>query len=210
MGTDNFNVILNSNTNSNLVFEDYASSFPKIYNRGLKIGLIGTVLLCTQPNIYANELKYQIVDSGNKASIDCAREYSDYMDSYITSVSELNKLNYTKKDIIRNILSFKALNNNWDGYHALPLEIDSASNAIFIINEIGEKLAGKIDDFYPNTHGTISFEWINALEEKLHLEIGNESFSFFVKYNSLEPLFFNDQELNSENVSSLADFIKSI
>jgi hypothetical protein len=201
--------ILQTQSNSDIALEDY-NAISKVPNKTFKIGIIGTVLLCSNPNIYANEVKYKLKDKVTIESVQCAKEYSSYFDSYVDSVNGINKINFSKREVITNILSFKSLKNNWDGYNAIPLEIESASNAIFLINELEEKNICKVDDFYPNTHGTITFEWVNESGEKLFVEVGNDKFSYFVKYNNLKPQFFNDLELNNENIKKLSTFIKSI
>lgn len=211
METKDFNIILDSKTDSNLMIMDYDNEYPKsILSKQLKIGVLGTVLLCSSPHIYATEIKYSINDNIHTESFDCVKDFSSQFDKYVDDVSSIDKINFTKKEVLRGILSFKSLNNSWDGYGALPLEIDGASNAISVLNSIDEKLIGKIEDYYPNSHGTISFEWLNGLKEKLFLEIGNEYFSFFVKYNGVEPLFFNELEFNNENIQMLSKYIKSI
>ncbi len=208
MATEKYNILQNQN-NNNVMLEDY-DAILTVSNKAFKLGIVGTVLLCTNPNIYANEVRYKLKEKVTIESVQCAKENSNYFDFYVDSVNKINKINFSKREIIKNILSFKSLNNNWDGYNAIPLEIESAGNAIFLVNELGEKNIEKIDDFYPNTHGTLTFEWINELNEKLFVEVGNDKFSFFVKYNNSAPQFFNDMELNNENIKKLSTFIKSI
>ena len=209
METEKYNILGNRH-NNDVMLEDYNSIANVSNNRIFKFGIVGTVLLCTNPNIYANEVKYNLKEKITIESVHCANDYTNYFDFYIDTVNKIDKINFTKKEIIKNILSFKSLNNNWDGYNAIPLEVESASNAIFLVNELGEQNIGKLDDIYPNTHGTLTFEWINELNEKLFLEVGNDRFSFFVKYNNTTPQFFNDLELNNENIKKLSTFIKSI
>lgn len=208
MVTEKYNILQNQN-NNDVMLEDY-DAISMVSNKAFKIGIVSTVLLCAHPNIYANEVRYKLKENVTNESFQYAKLNSHYFDSYIDSVNKISKINFSKREIIKNILSFKSLNNNWDGYNAIPLEVESASNAIFLVNELGENNMEKIDDFYPNTHGTLTFEWINELNEKLFVEVGNDKFSFFVKYNNSAPQFFNDMELNNENIKKLSTFIKSI
>ncbi len=91
------------------------------------------------------------------------------------------------------------------------MEIENASNAIFLINElISESLVKQMHDFYPNSHGTTTFEWTNNSKEILSVEIGNEIFSFFIKYNNQEAKFFNELKFTNEIIKNLAAYIKSI
>lgn len=111
----------------------------------------------------------------------------------------------TRKALIKDILSFKVLNNNWDGYGAYPLEVESAANAITVINSLAEYSLIKVDEIFPNPHGTISIilKSINTIS----IEIGNDSMSYYVLENGKEPLFFDDIDVNLSEIESLETFI---
>ncbi len=210
METKNYKII-DSNSDLDVVLDDYnelASTFTLKY---LKVGVIGTALLCSSPSIYANESnKYSIKQEIQENSLGIANECDILINSFIETVNSYQNVTFTKKDVIQNILSFKSLINNWDGYKALPLEIESASNTIYLINLLDNKIIGSIDDFYPNPHGTISFEWVNEFGEKVYLEVGNKSFSYFVKFNSAEPIFFDNLDVTDENIQMLAKYISAV
>lgn len=142
-------------------------------------------------------------------------DYNDNIDypcnSYMSELSEFVFLNKTSKmDIVKKIVSFESLKQNWDGYEAIPLEVNSAANSINIINLLDEKIVERIDDIYPNTHGTISFDWTNSSNERLSIEVGNNTFSYYLKLNSQPPLFFNDIEINSTEISKLSQYINTL
>ena len=106
MVTEKYNILQNQ-YNSDIALEDY-NSISRAPNKTFKIGIIGTVLLCSNPNIYANEVKYKLKDKVTIESVQCAKEYSSYFDSYVDSVNGINKMNFSKREVITNILSFKS------------------------------------------------------------------------------------------------------
>ncbi|ALU75172.1 hypothetical protein AUW17_07810 [Tenacibaculum dicentrarchi] len=201
--------IIETETDLDIVIQDYNDATSPFF-KNLKIGVLGTVLLCSYPGIYAKESVYNINKDIQVTSLDEVYDCGFQIDSLVETVNEFNKVRTTKKEVTQNILSFKSLINNWDGYKALPLEVESAGNTIYLINFLEDNIIENIDDFYPNPHGTISFEWINNFNEKVYLEVGNKSFSYFVKFNSSEPLFFDNLEISNENIEVLAKHIRAV
>ncbi|MGM8360999.1 hypothetical protein ACSV4D_03680 [Flavobacterium sp. ARAG 55.4] len=167
---------------------------------------IGTSVLA-QSNDFNN---YKVFDNATKESIECSQKIGNEISNYVDRINFLNKNFNSKYSIIENILSFKSLNNNWDGFNSIPLEIKSASNAIKLLDLIGDDSASSVKDFYPNPNGTITFEWYNEQDETVFLEIGNSTFSYYVEYNSIETKYFNKQIINEENSKLLSTFIKAI
>lgn len=140
-------------------------------------------------------------------------EYADVVDSdineYIKQINIVTHIDrFPKNEIIKEILSYKALNNNWDGYGAIPAEIESATNAILLIDLIGESIFSLVNEFYPNPNGTISFEWVNNSNEIFSLEVGNESMSYFIKLASQEPIFYNNKPVNAEEANKISECIR--
>lgn len=194
--------------------EDYES----VINNSLKLMALGTLLSVVpikRENITIfganSDIHFdEIICDNYSNEQDNSKTISLNIDEFINKVNSISSVKFTKDEIRKNILSFKSLKESWDGYGALPLEIGSASNALKILEQLDLLSIGKIDDFYPNSHGTISFEWINNLHEKLFLEIGNDYFSFFVKYSNNEPLFFDELKISNENIKLLSEKIRSI
>ena len=125
--------------------------------------------------------------------------------------TKLNKLKCVDKfQLFEDILSFKTLENNWDGFSAKPAGIKCASNSIKIIDKLDRSLLEKISSYYPNPNGTITFEWENYSDEIVSLEIGKETFTYFVSFNSFETKYFNNQQLTFENISLLSKYISAI
>ena len=109
----------------------------------------------------------------------------------------------------KKILSFRMLRENWDGYGAYPLEIESASNAINFVASFSETELKSLKEIYPNPHGTISFEWVNSMGEELHLEIGNKVMSYYTALASDDiPKFFNEKETNFNEFSKIKKFLQ--
>ena len=142
-------------------------------------------------------------------------QYNDLIEGpYNNYLLEISKLidckTYTKNDIIKSIISFRSLENNWDGYGAYPLEVLSAQNAIEILQRLSEKTASNINDFFSNPNGTITLVWENQARESVSIEIGNNTFSYYKKLNSMEPVFKNSLKVEGNNISNLQLDINSL
>lgn len=140
------------------------------------------------------------------------------LEDYQNNILSLENYNFCfyknkedKKELIEKILSFKSLQESWDGFGAMPLEIKSATNAINFLN-ILSKSHDFINptDIFPNPHGTVSFVWENSYDERLSLEIGNSSLSYYSLYNGSNPEFFNNVELIDTNIEIIARKINSL
>lgn len=114
-------------------------------------------------------------------------EHNQYVD-FLTSHTNLGI--QKRQMITEQILSFKSLSNNWDGYGAIPTEIRSASNAITLIQNLSPSIVSKITSVYPTTNGTVALVWENKDDERVSFEIGDDNYSFYTKLNNLKPLFF--------------------
>ena len=96
---------------------------------------------------------------------------------------------------IRELKEIFDLPKNWDGYDALPVFKDIYHTVKKLIVILNGDLIERIHDVYPNSHGTVTIEWINRKKEKLSLEIGKSSYSFFVEFTDLKPQFYNGQNI---------------
>lgn len=135
----------------------------------------------------------------------------DYPHQYfLTEFAKIHTAQYNKSELFEKIVSFKSLVNNWDGYDAVPLEVRSATNAIEFVNLLADKDIKRLYDIYPNPNGTISFEWVNDADEIISLEIGNNTFSYFVKMSHQAPLFFNDLQINYKEIKELSEQIRHL
>lgn len=128
--------------------------------------------------------------------------------NYVLNNEGLNK---KKKEIIESILSFKSLQESWDGYGAFPLQVKSAGNAIDFLEVLD--LSSEFyppTDIFPNPTGTASLIWENDAEERVSLEIGNNAMSYYTKFNGNEVLFFNDVEINELNIGNITRKIQAL
>jgi hypothetical protein len=120
-------------------------------------------------------------------------------------------LDRDKRQSVESILSFKSLEESWDGYGAYPLEVKSASNAIRFLEilDLNSKFYNPTDIF-PNPNGTVSLVWENEEDERISLEIGNDAMSYYTKFNTVETEFFNDVEVNEANIENITRKIKAL
>jgi hypothetical protein len=125
---------------------------------------------------------------------------------FLENLSDIS--NFSKKDLIREIISFKALKQSWDGYNALPLEVESALNAIQLIEYIGEKSISRLEEIFPNPNGTVSFRWANEFGVNISLEVGNKTMSYYIEIEEGKPEFFNQILINQNEGDKLAQIIE--
>lgn len=129
---------------------------------------------------------------------------------YLKEINSIQKYRFTKKALISEILSFKFLKVNWDGYGAIPLEIGSAVNSITFINSVEDKTISMLSDIQPNPNGTITFIWENDSDEIMSLEIGNKTFSYYFSLLNNETIFVNNVTIDKKNISKIENFIEQL
>lgn len=181
---------------------------PKIDLRAnvvLSLAFIGAVSYSSGKNMSGFDILNQQQLS---MSVDKIEEYIDSISCYPYEIEETNY--FDKSKIIEQILLFKSLENKWDGFSAVPTGVQCAVNAIKIIDHLSVKSLKKISDLYPNPNGTISIEWENNLEEVVSVEIGKDTFSYFVDIQNKEIEFFDRQYFNTQNFKSLDVFASLI
>ncbi len=120
------------------------------------------------------------------------------------------KAAHSKYEVIMDILSFKSLHEKWDGFDAIPLEVRSATNSIKLMDYIGEDVFCSITNYYPNPNGTITFEWENKENEIVSVEVGNDTFTYFVDVAATETKFYNNLPLDIEHTEVLSKYIQAI
>lgn len=143
---------------------------------------------------------------------------NSYVNSVITPLNDYSKSihkmtsNYSggSSELVKKIIAFRSLNHSWDGYGAFPAEVESATNAITIVGKLPSKAIALISDLFPNPNGTISFIWENVNDERVSLEVGNSTFSYYVKFNSQDVLFFDNKEINDKEISELGKFAMAV
>lgn len=180
-------------------------------------------------NLRANVmLSFALVGSMSITQVDAAQHYNlSYVDETIEIFSlengqkisqrlteysnDLIEKTYADKSAyVEKILSFKSLENSWDGYGALPLGVKSAKNTLSLIDSFDAFILNKISDMHPNPNGTITIEWENKDSEIISLEVGKDTFTYYVDFNSLETKFYNKQRFSFENIQMLKKYISAI
>lgn len=205
--------ILENNINDSIIVDDYITCEKSLRYKSSKAfyGItLASMIICSTHKLEAKNYEKNILFDWNQKSIESVIKQNDDFDIYVNKLSDLTKSNFRKNDVVEQIVSFRALNENWDGYGALPLEVKSAANALNVVNNFNDFLISKISEIYPNPHGTITFEFENDFDEKLLLEIGNDRFTYFLKLNSMDVKFFDNLEFIDENINVLRENIQSI
>lgn len=207
--SDNYQLNINSLSrfDSDCEIFDEKKSFS-----GMRANVILTAILGSVSFVQASQTNYDlnISQEYKVESLKNSEYITSEISSYVKNLKEISTKKRTKFQIIEEILSFKSLQNSWDGFGARPLGIKCAANALKILDNIGDNELDKISDFYPNPNGTISYEWENINNEIISLEIGKDTFSYYVSFNSVETKYFNKQKFESGDINIFKKFILSI
>ncbi len=175
--------------------------------------LAGTLAISSLGNVFKDgRVKLKTPVFSENSLNDYNNTIEEPHDEYIDTLNKLisHKVNITRVDMVERVMAFRSLNQNWDGYGAIPLEVKSAANAVRFIYFLNDRIIERISDFHPNPNGTFSLVWENEFDERLALELGNNTLSYYVKFNSQDPMFFNDIENNDKEVNRISDFIKAL
>lgn len=182
-------------------------------NAYLQCLVSGTFLLGAQAESKAFENK--IIQGEDNNVIEVVQLYNknvnESLSYYLDQVNDLCLGDRKDKyEIIKDVLSFKSLTNNWDGFGAIPVEIESASNVINLIDLIGENEFCKVSELFPNPNGTISLIWNNKSGEMVSLDVGNKNMSYYVDLMSQKTLYFDNIEINHLEAKKVASFIEAL
>lgn len=142
-------------------------------------------------------------------SLKNSEKISEGVSRYINEITNVG-IDVSKYSLIGKIISFKSLENSWDGFGAIPLGVKCATNAIKLLDNFNPNMLSKISDIFPNPNGTITIEWENNISEIISLEVGQETFTYYVDFKSLEPKFFNKQSFSVENIKLLKKYISEV
>ncbi|NUA26140.1 hypothetical protein [Cupriavidus basilensis] len=105
----------------------------------------------------------------------------DFIAPLIWPESKVRRAAFDSVELVlaqQQIRTLSALEDDWDGYGAVPVHPETISNAVGAARSL-EKVVG-LADIYPNPNGTISLEWESAAGYA-YLEVGRTRFSFYVK-----------------------------
>jgi len=143
-------------------------------------------------------------------------EYEAKLQKYEEIAEDFNKhvtderYQAVMNEIRATILSYNALANNWDGYGAIPVGINNANLALYLLDFLTPAAIKQMDDCYPESNGTISMQWKNKMQEKVSVNIGASSMSFYVKMSGVETEYYNKVVLNEQNGKLLCQKIESV
>lgn len=169
--------------------------------------IAGGVSISPINNCNFNDFNFDIDSSIQRLSLENGEKLSTEITQYANQIKDIN---IDKYSLVEKILSFKSLENNWDGFNAIPLGVKCATNSIKLLDSFNPNMLSKISDIFPNPNGTITIEWENNISEMVSLEIGKETFTYYVDFKSLEPKFFNKQPFSIENIKLLKKYISEV
>lgn len=111
----------------------------------------------------------------------------------------------TKEAINKQLDEMSGLRNNWDGFGSIPPFPEIVTVAKQLVNSFTEQEIAKMSDLFPNPHGTITFDWENENDEKLSLEIGVVTYSYYLIKRKRKPKFVDNTYLLSSLEQIKAD-----
>ncbi len=97
-------------------------------------------------------------------------------------------------ELFREIDSFSSQKTEWDGGDYVPISNLIIKKTKDFLKDLNEISLENISDLYPNQHGTISIIWENK-NGKLHLEIGNTTYSLYLSKINSEPFYYDGKDL---------------
>ena len=110
------------------------------------------------------------------------------------------------EELIEQINEISLLSENWDGYNAIPVLPEIIEKTKQFINYLPKDVINKVTDIYPNPNGTISIDFENN-NDKLGLEIGKTSASYFIRKNGK---YFGYDNVNIFNIDELNKIEKEV
>jgi hypothetical protein len=100
---------------------------------------------------------------------------------------------------IQEVMILKELPDNWDGEGAVAFNDKVLTNAVSILNGLGEtdvQVSG-------NNHGTVSLEWSFVNGDQIHLEVGKTQASMYIQITDQETEYFAYENLKPAVVSDI-------
>ncbi len=137
------------------------------------------------------------------------RIYEEIAEEFNKQVSD-ERYQAVMNEIRATILSYNALANNWDGYGAIPLGVQSAAMAMSLLDFLSPAAIKQIDDCFPESNGTISLQWKNQYSERVSVNIGAEFMSYYVKLDGEDTEYYSSIEINEQSGLQLSKKIESV
>ena len=195
-------------TEANRFFLTYYITSQEEYDNLIKFHEIITK---SRSKIYLySEVKRQIKMQVNTKPYFKTSSISQVAEISVEYSTEIKSDILSKEDVFNSIDEFINLENNWDGYGAIPLSLESAKNAKEFISGFSDKLFKNFYDGYPNTHATISFEWKNKNDDEFFTEIGDKLVSYYLILKGHKPIKKDLIELSPEKIKTIKSYIKKL
>lgn len=202
-------IIITENVEGTTVPPQYyisAVAKTKVHNGAMLATIFATTMAGSNPN-------FKNVDFSNDIS-KTIHEYCKHIEAPLqTTQLEYQILfdnSFSIDEFINEVLSFKTLQNNWDGYGAIPSGVKCTGKVISLAYKLPSKQIAKISEVFPNPNGTVTLEWENHSGERLVAEVGKNTFSYYVKLNSFDPKFYNEVLASDEGIYELSQNIKKL
>ena len=124
-----------------------------------------------------------------------------------TNAANITAISEAKEIVINDIDALKELEENWDGYGAVPILSASINNAkkIVLNNSI---TADNLEDIMPNPNGTVTITWSKG-NNQVCLEVGTEKMSFFAEING-KTSYSKTEKVTKENTLKLATYVNQL
>lgn len=144
-----------------------------------------------------NRAFFLIIPVNYSYSIDESTEAIDVTEGLVTLNGHINGLH-------NRVRSFNILEENWNGYGAIPPSTTAISNTLSLLSKVDRKtlLYVHTEDIVPNPHGTISIEYSNDKKDWINIEVGDEEASFF--YNIAQRKGGSDENVKISDESLLS------
>ena len=186
---------------------------PTALDKMIIVGAVAGVLTFAEPD-------YKLLPfSKDKGDVEQVYAIADCLSQLKTSfqewedgsaTSEQTKKERLVRDLVAQVFSFRSLDNNWDGYNAIPVSALSASATTTVIRLLSEESLAQLQDIFPNTNGTISLKWSNSFGEKVSLCVGAYDMSYYVAKLQHDVTFIDDVETSENSINALDNEILSI
>lgn len=140
----------------------------------------------------------------NNRSFHCTGSYiSRFLASNSDNILEATDLVTSRLVALRKerrleVLSLKLLEENWDGYGAIPSTTFVVNNVLSFIDQMNEFMSISITDIHPNPHGTITFEWSTG-KGIVWIEFGESYFNAYRRLLNEDVQIFQKQAYDEDS-----------
>lgn len=186
---------------------------PTVLDKVILVGAVAGAIAFAKPDYNLLPVSNEEVDIEQVYAIaDCLAQLNTTYRNWenLSIAKEQNKKDILIQNLLNQVFSFRSLDNNWDGYGAIPVSALAASATSQIIHHLSEGSLDKLEDIFPNTNGSISLKWTNLFGERISLSVGAHKMSYYVAKLQHEVVFSDDIEISSDSIELLDSEILSI